>query len=296
MVEPFGRSNVSTITGISIDQYDQLLTMLSDPDKKIVFIHNLDSWKEKARNDVQAIANFLLLTNRIQGDGNGLILIREYANSTGLADMGVDPYHLPGRVTVKETAEQKRIATEWKTNLDLFKATDLKQKMLDGGIKAVLLFGEDPLALAENQRYFDHVEFVMLSDAFRTHSAAEADVILPAATFMEQDGTYTTCDRRVQSVKRITKPATGWTNWRLIAELGKQFSDAFNYDDMDALAGEITRVNRLYTDSGAPFNLNGHTPEFAIFQTQVSTVNPEKPTILYSEQFYRSRIKTILKL
>jgi len=210
--------------------------------------------------------------------------------------MGVDPRYLPGMVRTTETGERDRIARAWNTSLDGFKDVDLKERMLGGDIKAALIFGEDPLAVAENQRYFDHLEFVMLSDAFRTHSAAEADVILPASTFMEQDGTYTTCDRRVQSVKRISTPRTGWTNWRLIAALGDRFGAGFHYDNAAELTGEMEQLNRLYTGTNAPFQLNGHTPSFSIFQTQVSTINPEKPTILYGEQFYRSRIKTILKL
>ncbi len=296
MVEDFGRSNVTGITGISSSQYDQLLELLTDPARKIVFIHNLDSWRDKARNDVQAIANFLLLTDRIQGTGNGLILVREHANAMGMADMGFDPAHLPGMITLDEIDAVQALGNQWNTPLNHLKQADVKERLLDGTIKAALVFGEDPLALAENQRYFDNLEFVMVSDAFRTHTASEADVILPAATFMEQDGTYVSADRRVQQAKRMTTPKTGWSNWKLIAELAGRFKEGFEYDGISAITDEINRVNRLYNGTDAPFQLNGHEPAFSLFQTQVSTINPEKPTILYGEQFYRSRIKTILKL
>ncbi len=303
MVEPFTRSDVSVATGITADKYEKFLSLLTDPDQNIVFVYNLDSWKDKSRNDLQAITNFLVASNRLSREGNGLIVTRDFANSTGLAEMGVSPDYLPGFVKFHELEEQGRIAKAWDADLKMFKPVDLKGRILNGDIKAMLIFGEDPLAIAENSRYFDHVEFVMLSDIFRTHTAGEADVILPAATYMEQDGTFTTCDRRVQTVQQIKPPKTGMKNWRLIAGIGEKLSNGFQYGDAAALDREIRTVNRFYVNGGGKpdFDNTGYftptgKPGFSIFQTQISTVNPEKPTILYSEEFYRNRIRNLLRL
>lgn len=295
MVAPFTRSNVATTTGTSVSSYEELLDLLLDPDKKVVFVYNLDSWREKAKNDLQSVANFLILTGRLQGEGNGLVLMREYANSSGVADMGVSPNHLPGQVGVNETEEISRIGKVWNSSLPTFKNNDLKEAMKSGKIKAALIFGEDPLALVENRKYFDHIGFVLVSDSFHTHSTAEADVVLPAATYMEQEGTYTTCDRRVQLVKQINNPKNGYENWQIISKLAGSFSDSFNYDSAEDVRKEIETVSRLSLSSNGIPNLKNVHPGFSIYQTQMGTMNPEKPTIIFSEEFFRSRVRNRLR-
>ncbi|NOY23576.1 MAG: molybdopterin-dependent oxidoreductase [Acidobacteria bacterium] len=295
MVAPFGRSNVAVTTGISVSKYEELLSMLLDPNKKVVFVYNLDSWREKAGNDLQSIVNFLILTGRLQGDGNGLVLMREYANSSGVADMGVSPNHLPGQVGVSETEEISRIGKAWNTSLEIFKDNNLQEAMLSGKIKAALIFGEDPLVLVENRKYFDHLGFVMVSDSFHTHSTAEADVVFPAATYMEQDGTYTTCDRRVQHVARITEPKNIYENWQMISMLAGFFSEDFKYDSAEDVMSEIKKVSRLSMDGSGIPDMGKVYPGFAIYQTQLGTMNPEKPTVLFSEEFFRSRVKNRLR-
>jgi len=295
MVAPFTRSNVATTTGTSVSSYEELLSLLMDPDKKVVFVYNLDSWREKAKNDLQSVVNFLVLTGRLQGEGNGLVLMREYANSSGVADMGVSPNHLPGQVRVDETEEISRIGKLWNSSLPMFKDSNLKEGMKFGKIKAALIFGEDPLALVENRKYFDHLGFVLVSDSFHTHSTAEADVVLPAATYMEQEGTYTTCDRRVQLVNRISDPKNSYENWQIISALAGFFSENFDYDSAEDVRKEIENVSRLGLCSGGIPNLEDVQPGFSIYQTQLGTMNPEKPTIIFSEEFFRSRVRNRLR-
>jgi len=167
--------------------------------------------------------------------------------------------------------------------------------MKSGKLKAALIFGEDPLALVENRKYFDHIGFVLVSDSFHTHSTAEADVVLPAATYMEQEGTYTTCDRRVQLVKQINNPKNGYENWQIISKLAGSFSDSFNYDSVEDVRKEIETVSRLSLSSNGIPNLKNVHPGFSIYQTQLGTINPEKPTILISEEFFRSRVRNRLR-
>lgn len=295
MVAPFGRSNVAATTGISVSKYEELLSMMLDPGKKVVFVYNLDSWKEKAKNDLQSVVNFLILTDRLQGEGNGLVLMREYANSSGVADMGVSPNHLPGQVGINEAAEIERIGDFWNTPMDIFKDTDLKEDMQSGKVKAALIFGEDPLTLAENRKYFDHLEFVMVSDSFHTHSTAEADVAFPAVTYMKQEGTYTTCDRRVQHVDRVIATEDIDENWQTISTMAGFFSEDFKYESSEDVRKEIGQISRLSIDAGGVPDLGKIKPAFAIYKTQIGTMSPEKPTVLFSEEFFRSRVRNMLR-
>ena len=69
------------------------------PDTNLVIVYGLDQCLDKSQDDLKALANLTLQLGKIGQPGNGLILIRDYANAQGLLDMGVDSRYLPGYVT-----------------------------------------------------------------------------------------------------------------------------------------------------------------------------------------------------
>ena len=86
-----------------------------------------------------------------------------------------------------EQEEVERIGALWETNLQkVFQSTNagsnMKELLVLGKIKALLVFGEDPLISSDNLKYFKGLEFLLVQDITRTYTAREADVVLPAAT------------------------------------------------------------------------------------------------------------------
>jgi formate dehydrogenase major subunit len=279
---------------ITIEKYTRLLELLGEKDRRIVFIYNMDSQREKSAHDLQAIGNYLLLTGRLEQPGSGIILMREFANSTGLMDMGVTPDYLPGYVKPFEKEEIYRISKAWDMDLtDIFKPqeTDLPTRMLRGDIKAVLVFGEDPLSIADNLKYFNDVEFLMVQDMFHTATAAEADVVIPAASFIEQEGTYTACDRRVQHLNRVVPARTGMENREFIGALAKKFDLRLDYPTVSHVYNEIQEVNRFYIAAARGenriYNETGK-PGFSIYPMELETFNPEFPALLSSENYFKA--------
>jgi formate dehydrogenase major subunit len=294
MVDRYTPEEVTEAVDITPEKYEQLLHWLENPQEKIVFIYNIDSQRERSANDLKAIGNFLLLTGRHQGQGSdsgsGLILLREYANSTGLMDMGVTPNYLPGYVKFFEKKEIQRIGKKWQVDLTrVFKPVDLEAGLRRGEIKAILVFGEDPLFSADHLKYFTAVEFLMVQDLFPTATTAAADVVIPAASFIEQEGTYTACDRRVQKVNRIIPPKNGTENWKFIQELAKAFDLQPEYTSIDHIYQEIQEVNRFYNGSAAQqiFNETGK-PGFSIYTAEMVTFPPELPILLHSESYFKN--------
>ena len=295
MVSLYTSEKVVASAGISMEKYNRLLQWIEKPDQKIVFIYHIDAPRDKSKNDLQAIGNFLLLTGRFQQQGNGLILMRDYANSAGLLEMGVTPGYLPGFVKPFETAEIKRISKQWNTGLEeIFKPVNLTDKLLKGEIKALLIFGEDPLSESDNRKYIKGVEFLAVQDMFHTDTAAAADVILPAASFIEQDGSYTACDQRVQYIKHIMEPRTGMENWKVIATLAQKFQKDFAYDSHAGIAAEIQVINRFAGVSRKEyFNAKGK-PMFMTYDIDTTVLKPVLPTFLFSEHYYKTKIKNRL--
>jgi len=69
----------------------------------------------------------------------------------------------------------------------------------------------------------ENMEFVLVQDIFLNETGAYADIILPATSFAEKDGTFTNTDRRVQRVRKaITPPGQARADWEIIADLAKR--------------------------------------------------------------------------
>ncbi|MDQ1354604.1 MAG: formate dehydrogenase alpha subunit, partial [Acidobacteriota bacterium] len=295
MAAPFTTEKVIAATDIAEEKYRRLLQWIAKPEQKIVFIYNIDAPRDKSKNDLKAIGNFLLLTGRLQQQGSGLIIMREYANSTGLMNMGVTPNYLPGFVKSFETAEIKPIEKQWNSGLEkVFKPVNLKEKLLKGEIKALLIFGEDPLVVSDNSKYFKDIEFLAVQEMFQTDTTADADVVLPAASYVEQDGSYTACDRRVQEVKRFMEPASGMENWKVIQALAQKFEKSFVYDSIADITAEIDTVNRFSAGNTNQYYNEKGKPVYALYDIDTAAQHPGLPTLLFSEYYYRTRIKSRL--
>lgn len=286
------------------EKYSAFLNHLKKLNSNIIFISNLDSTSDKSINDIKAVGNFLHLTGRIGKPDNGIIILREFNNSVGFTEMGATPGYLPGYVKKSEVNEIKRIGEAWNTDLtNIFVDTDLARKLRRGEIKAILIFGEDPLIIRNNKKYFNGIEFMVVCDSFQTNTTAEADVVLPAATYIEQSGSYTRCDNIVQIAPRIINGYNDYENWNIIVKLAKYFSDEFKYNSLYEIMNEIQRVNRYYKYGGINrswikeyFN-NGYNEQvinFATTKIDLSTFDPVKPVIHYQENYYFSNVKSKL--
>jgi len=96
---------------------------------------------------------------------------------------------------------------------------------LDKRYKGIFIFGEDPVGLAikpdKVRNFFKDVEFTAVCDLFHTETAKLADVVLPAVSFAEVDGSSVNMMGKVQNIKRAIPPLTGFTNLQLLKMLNK---------------------------------------------------------------------------
>jgi NADH-quinone oxidoreductase subunit G len=121
-------------------------------------------------------------------------LLGAYANSRGAADMGLDPALLPGYVPVDKPgpfAEYTNLPTTPGKNFAQMTAAD-------SGLDALLIVGANPAA----QTKLDSKTFLVVQDLFLTETAAQADVVLPAASLYEKSGTLTNTFGDVQMVRK----------------------------------------------------------------------------------------------
>src|SRR6202007_342669 len=88
--------------------------------------------------------------------------------------------------------------------------TEIVASALEKGVRGMYMMGENPFLSDPNinkvRKALSALDFLVVQDIFLTETAEFADVILPATTFVEKDGTYTNTDRRVQIGRKVLDP------------------------------------------------------------------------------------------
>lgn len=91
-------------------------------------------------------------------------------------------------------------------------------------------------------------DFVVVQELFMTELAARADVVLPAASFAERDGTFTSGDRRVQRFYRAIPPlGQSRPDWWIIQEVAKRLGVAWGYQSAEQIFNELALRNPYYS-------------------------------------------------
>ncbi len=289
-------------TGFEKNSIEEFIKLLANKNNKITFIvEREDSFYKKQL--LISIMNYLLLTGKVAEEHSGIILGSKYTNSAGHIDMGARADYLPGIVKEFETEEIQRISKEWNKPLDtIFKDVDLENNLKNGKIKAAFVFGENPYALKKYKKTFENMDFVAVMDISNTESTDAASVVIPATTYLEHCGSYTSMDGSVNKTNKILKTDL-LENWRLFAKLLKTFDDTQkNYKTIDDVDAEIKKVNRFYgtekiignkwlTESGKPSFIISKIPQDDT-KVKCYTVNPD---LNVSEKYIKNVLKKIEK-
>jgi formate dehydrogenase major subunit len=162
------------------------------------------------------IADLALLTGNIGRKGVGVNPLRGQNNVQGLADMGVQPHQGAGYFDVTND-EANKIYNEFygvEVSKEIgYKIPEMFDAALDGKLKALWIIGEDIVQTDPNTqkviKALESTNLVILQELFMTETAKYADVILPGASFLEKNGTFTNGERRVQAVRQVVKPIEG---------------------------------------------------------------------------------------
>ena len=96
--------------------------------------------------------------------------------------------------------------------------------MRDGSIRAAYIMGENPMQsdpdAAKVEAGLRNLDFLIVQDIFMTPTARLADVILPAASYLEKQGTFTNTERRVQLINEVLPPLPGTRpDWRILCDV-----------------------------------------------------------------------------
>ena len=206
-------------------------------------------------DNVKTLGNLAMLCGNVGIHGGGVNPLRGQNNVQGACDMGGLPNVFSGYQPVTDAANRKKIAEAWGVaNLPDWAGmtmTEMLPAIAQGGIKALYIMGENPALTDPDSdhaiRAMQALELLVVQDLFLTETAKLADVVLPAASFAEKDGTFSNTERRVSRVRQaIPQVGQAKPDWQIICEIAGHLGYPMKYAGPEEIFEEIRRVTPSY--------------------------------------------------
>jgi predicted molibdopterin-dependent oxidoreductase YjgC len=205
-------------------------------------------------HNVQSLANLGMLCGNFGRPNAGVNALRGQNNVQGAGDAGCIPTDLPGYQKLERAGVREKFEKAWGAPLPLrrgiTKITAMDQ-MLRGRVKAAYIMGENTVVSDPNANHAQHalesLDFLVVQDIFLTETARLADVVLPAASFAESDGTFANSERRVQRVRPAVKPpGEAKTDVEILLRLFERMGKPQPFETPAAVFDELRRVSPIY--------------------------------------------------
>jgi formate dehydrogenase alpha subunit len=204
---------------------------------------------------VRTLANLAILRGSVGVPaGGGINPLRGQNNVQGASDMGALPDLLPGYQRVTDPSARRRAEQVWGVAPPPVPGLRIPQMFgaaIAGRLKALIVVGEDLLTSDPDsgrvQAALDACELVVSLEIFPSQTAAQADVVLPAAAFLEKDGTFVNFDRRFQRVRpALAPPGQARTDFAIVHALARACGGDLGCPTPAAALDECARVAPLY--------------------------------------------------
>ncbi len=184
---------------------------------------------------VMSLANLSMMCGQIGKPSTGVNPLRGQSNVQGACDLGGLPNYLPGYQLVTDDTKRKDVAAAWGVESlpaeDGLTVVEMMREAEAGNVRAIYVMGENPMLSDPNLSHVEHslraLDFLVVQDIFLSETAQLAHVVLPAASWLEKDGTKTNTERRVQLLQPVLpSPGEARPDWKIICSLGQRLDQA----------------------------------------------------------------------
>jgi formate dehydrogenase alpha subunit len=261
---------VSRIARVPVDELQRAADLYGGAERPAI-VYGLGVTEHAHGTDgVRALANLAILRGAVGTRGGcGIMPLRGQNNVQGASDMGALPDLLPGYQKVSDPAVRRRVGAVWGVeppSAPGLRIPEMFDAAVDGRLKALYVMGED---IAQTDPDSDHVraaltacEFVVVQEIFPSRTAQFADVVLPAAAFLEKDGTFVNFDRRFQRVRpALAPPGDARTDFDIIGAVAQALDVDLHCPTPAAALAECAAVAPLFggvshqrLDEGGPLH------------------------------------------
>ena len=242
----FEPAQVAERTGVDLETLQATARQLAGAENSAILMAYGLPYLGLNKELATAAANLALLVGIPGRAGSGLYLCGEKSNSQGAIDLGILPQN-GGKG-----------------------AQQMLDAAADGELDGLYVVAEDPLSSYPDRdkiaKAFDKVPFLVVQDLFLSPTAEQADVVLPAASFAEKDGTFTNAERRIQRVRPgIPSPGEARTDGEIFSALAAKLGCSVTFTGPEAVFAEIGKIATAY----AEFNFNEIGPQGVVWGGEI---------------------------
>lgn len=255
LVSNFSVERAAEICGVEVEDLKKAARMYAAASKASIYYAMGITQHSDGTSHVKSIANLALMCGNVGIENAGVNPLRGQNNVQGACDVGGLPNVYPGYQKVTDSVAKEKFEKAWgveslsdKLGLTIPKIMD---GAYDGSVKVLYIMGENPMVsdpdLNHIEKAFEHLDFLVVQDIFLTETAQKADVVLPATSFAEKDGTFTNTERRVQRVRKaVEAPGESKSDWKILDEIMMRFGKKNNFKNESEIFDEIASVTPQY--------------------------------------------------
>ncbi|HXF71056.1 MAG TPA: nitrate reductase [Actinomycetota bacterium] len=256
VVAAYPPEHVAEICGVPVAQVEEVGRLWGRADRAMALHARGIEHRTQGTENCLAVINLVLATGQLGRPGAGYGTITGQGNGQGGREHGQKSDQLPGGRDIEDPEHRRAVAAAWGVDeRDLpGKGTSFVEmigQMERGEIRGVVGFCNNPLvSLPDRQwvtRAYENLEFHAQVDFFLSETAARADVVLPAATWAEDEGTHTNAEGRVVKVNRAADPpGEARPDWWIMCELARRLGqgDRFGFSCPRDVFDELRTVSR----------------------------------------------------
>jgi formate dehydrogenase alpha subunit len=207
-------------------------------------------------DNIFALANLAMMTGNIGKPSSGINPLRGQNNVQGSCDMGALPNLLPGYQAVINPDLRGKFEQAWGATVPEkpgLTVVEMMDAAYEGRIRAMYIMGENPVVSDPDSSHvveaLKSLDLLVVQDIFLSETAALADVVLPAASGLEKDGTFTNTERRVQRIRKALDPVgESMPDWMILCALADRMGcgGQFKYDDPGQIMAEASGLAPSY--------------------------------------------------
>ncbi|MFO7682110.1 MAG: formate dehydrogenase subunit alpha [Chloroflexota bacterium] len=257
-LETFTPEWAEQVSGVPAESIRQAARLYANADRAAIYWGMGISQSTHGTDNTLSLTNLALMCGHVGKAGTGLNPLRGQNNVQGCSDSGGLPNVYTAYQNVAAPDVKAKFEQHWGVSLNPFPgltATEMVDGAITGAIRGMFIVGENPMMSEPNQAHTRHaleqLDLLVIQDIFINETGELADVILPAVSFAEKDGTFTNSDRRVQRVRKAIEPVgQSRADWDIICDLGRrveqrlgvQLSAGFNYSHPSEIWEEMRQL------------------------------------------------------
>ena len=256
-IEQYPPERAAQICGIDEDTIRQVARVWGEAGAGIIFWGMGISQHTTGTDNSRCLIALCAITGNVGKPGAGLHPLRGQNNVQGASDVGLIPMFYPDYQRAAADEVRERFESAWGTSLNPtpgLTVTEIIGSVLEeGGVRGMYMMGENPFLSDPNitkvRKALAALDFLVVQDIFLTETAEFADVVLPASSYLEKDGTYTNTDRRVQLGRTVLDPpGDARLDWWIIQEIARRVGLDWNYASPREVFEEMVSVMPSYAN------------------------------------------------